>query len=366
VGRRRELGSVPALVNVEGTGHGGAEGDMYLVRVPTTPAQGGDTYKYMSPRMKMDARECVVTLFGGGGFLGRYAAQALFQTGARIRIAERDPRRAFFLKPLAAVGQIHFAAVDIRDPARVRQAVEGSDAVVNLVGILKGDFQGLHVDGARNVAEAAAAAGAGALVHVSSIGADPESASDYGRTKGEGEQAVRAAFPRATLLRPSVVFGPEDQFINRFAGLARLSPVLPVIAGRTRFQPVYAADVGRAIGAAALDPRRYGGRTYELGGPQVLTMRELIEYVCETTGRGRALVDVPDPVAKALARLAGWLPGAPLTWDQWLMLQRDNVAAPDAPGLEAFGLPKTPLAAVAEGWLTSYRRHGRFAAKSPY
>ena len=314
----------------------------------------------------MDARDRVVTMFGGGGFLGRYAAQALLRTGARVRIAQRDPRRAFFLKPLAAVGQVQFVAADIGNPAAVREAVKGSDSVVNLVGVLTGDFDGIHVAGARNVAEAAAQAGAGALVHVSAIGADPGHESHYGRSKGEGEAAVRAAFPGATVVRPSFLFGREDNFVNRFAGMARLAPVLPVVSGGTRMQPVYAADVGRALSAAALDPRRHGGRTYELGGPQVLTMRELMEWVCETTGRGRPLLDIPDPVGRLIARTTGWLPGAPITWDQWLMLRRDNVVSPGAEGLEAFGLGKTPLAAVSEGWLTSYRRHGRFAAKSPY
>ncbi|HEX9965838.1 MAG TPA: complex I NDUFA9 subunit family protein [Allosphingosinicella sp.] len=314
----------------------------------------------------MDARDRVVTLFGGGGFLGRYTAQALFRTGARVRVAQRDARRAHFLHPLAAVGQLQLLAVDIRDREKVGAAVRGSDAVINLVGILKGDFESIHVTGARNVAEAAAEAGAKALVHVSAIGADPESESEYGRSKGEGEAAVRSAFPGATILRPSLLFGREDNFVNRFAGLARLSPVLPVVSGRTRLQPVYAADVGRAITAAALDPRGHGGRAYELGGPQVLTMRELMEWVCETTGRGRPLLDIPDPVGRLIARTTGWLPGAPITWDQWLMLRRDNVVAEGAEGLEAFGLPRTPLAAVSEGWLTSYRRHGRFAAKSPY
>ncbi len=314
----------------------------------------------------MDARDRVVTLFGGGGFLGRYVAQALFRTGARVRVAQRNPRRANFLQPLAALGQLHLVPVDLCDREKVRAAARGSDAVVNLVGILKGDFDSIHVAGARNVAEAAAEAGARALVHVSAIGADPESESAYGRSKGEGEEAVRAAFPGATILRPSFLFGREDNFVNRFAGLARLSPVLPVISGRTRMQPVYAADVGRAVAAAALDPRSHGGKTYELGGPQVLTMRELMEWVCETTGRARPLLDIPDPVGRLIARTTGWLPGAPITWDQWLMLRRDNIVSDGAEGLEAFGLPGTPLAAVSEGWLTSYRRHGRFAAKSPY
>jgi NADH dehydrogenase len=314
----------------------------------------------------MDARDRVVTLFGGGGFLGRYTAQALFKTGARVRVAQRNPRQANFLHPLAALGQMHLVPVDIRDPERVRAVVRGSDAVINLVGILKGDFHAIHVAGARNVAEAAAEAGASALVHVSAIGADPESESAYGRSKGEGEAAVRAAFPGATVVRPSVLFGREDNFVNRFAGMARLAPVLPVVSGKTKLQPVYAADVGRAITAAALDPRRHGGKTYELGGPQVLTMRELMEWVCETTGRGRPLLDIPDPVGRMIARTTGWLPGAPITWDQWLMLRRDNVVSEGAEGLEAFGLGNTPLAAVSDGWLTSYRRHGRFAAKSPY
>jgi NADH dehydrogenase len=167
------------------------------------------------------------------------------------------------------------------------------------------------------------------------------------------------------VIRPSILFGREDNFVNRFAGMARLFPMLPVIRGATRFQPVYAADAARAVSSAALEARAHGGRTYELGGPQVLTMRELMEWVCETTGRGRSLVDVPDRIARLIARL-GWLPGAPMTWEQWLMLQQDNVASKGAKGLEAFGIRPTPLSAVSEGWLTSYRRHGRFAAKSPY
>jgi NADH dehydrogenase len=308
----------------------------------------------------------LVTLYGGGGFVGRYVAQALFNMGVRVRIVQRNTSTAVFLKPLAALGQIQFVAADIRDAARARAAAEGSDAVVNLVGVLKGAFRDVHVDGARNVAEAAAAAGAGALVQVSAIGADPDAQSAYLASKGEGEAAVRAAFPGATIMRPSLVFGREDNFVNRFAGLARIAPVLPVIRGPMRIQPVYAADLGRAIAASALDPRTRGGKTYELGGPQILTMRELMQWICRTTERDRPLVDVPDPIARLLARGLGWLPGAPITWDQWLMLQKDSVVSEGAQGLEAFGIPKTPLIAVAEGWLTSYRRHGRFAAKQPY
>ncbi|MBV8686487.1 MAG: NAD(P)H-binding protein [Alphaproteobacteria bacterium] len=308
----------------------------------------------------------LVTLFGGGGFLGRYVAQALFDRGARVRIVQRDPRRAFFLQPLAGLGQIQFVAADVADAARAARAAQGSDAVVNLVGAIKPPFHAVHVEGARHVAEAAAAAGAAALVQVSALGAAPDAPSAYARSKSDGEAAARAAFPGATIVRPSLLFGREDNFVNRFAGLARLAPVLPVIRGGMRIQPVYAADAARAIAAAALDPASHGARTYELGGPQVMTMRELMGWICRTTGHERALVEVPDIAASLGSRLTGWLPGAPLTHDQYLMLCRDSVVSPGAEGLEAFGISKTPLAAVAEGWLSAYRRRGRFAAKSPY
>jgi len=305
----------------------------------------------------------VVTVFGCGGFLGRYVAQHLYKSGTRVRVAERDPRRAYFLKPMSAVGQTQFAAVDLTDAARVTQVVAGSSAVINLVGILKGDFDAVHVEGARNIAAAARAAGASALVQVSAIGADPDSGSDYGRSKGEGELAVRKAFPGATIIRPSIMFGPEDQFINRFAGMARLLPVLPVVRPSVKLQPVFVGDVGKAVALAALDPKTHGGKTYELGGPQVLSMHELIAWICETTERHPTLIDLPDPVGKTIAALTGWAPGAPITWDQWLMLQKDNVVSDKARDLKAFGISAKPLAAVAEGWLTQYRRHGRFAAK---
>jgi uncharacterized protein YbjT (DUF2867 family) len=307
----------------------------------------------------------LVTVFGGGGFLGRYVAEQLCKSGVRVRIAQREPRDAYFLRPLSAVGQTQFAAVDLRDRARVAAAVAGSDAVINLVGVLKGDFHGLHVEGAHTVAAAAQAAGARALVHVSAIGADPDSESRYGRSKGEGEQAVRAAFPSATVIRPSILFGREDDFINRFARMARLMPVLPVIRPGVRLQPAFVGDVAKAVAAAALDPKAHGGALFELGGPQVLTMHDLLAWICQATGHRRPLIDIPDPIAAALAAATGWLPGAPITRDQWLTLQSDNVVAAKAKGLKAFGLAPTPLAAVAEGWLTFYRRHGRFATKQP-
>ncbi|MGQ0590810.1 MAG: complex I NDUFA9 subunit family protein [Sphingosinicella sp.] len=308
----------------------------------------------------------LVTLFGGGGFLGRYVAQALLREGARVRVAERRPERAYSLKPLGALGQVQFVRADITDAASVAAAVAGADAAINLVGILKGHFHAVHVEGARQVAEAAAAAGADALVHVSAIGADPESASAYGRSKGEGEAAVRAAFPGATIVRPSIAFGAEDDFVNKFARMAQWLPILPVMRGSWRLQPVHVADLGRAIAAAALNPRAHRGKTYELGGPQVMTMHELNEWISRATGRNRPVIDIPDPVGAAMARLTGWLPGAPISWDQWLMLKTDNVASGDLPGFEAFGISPAPLAAVAGNWLNAYRRHGRFARPSPY
>jgi len=315
----------------------------------------------------IDRSESLVTVFGGGGFIGRYVVQHLVKSGWRIRIAEREPKRAHFLQPLGWVGQFQFVSADIRNKASVERAVSGASAVINLVGILKGDFLGFHVDGARNVAEAAAAAGARSLVHVSALGASPDSPSRYGRSKGEGEQAVRAAFPSATILRPSVVFGPEDNFINRFAALGRLLPVLPVIAPNAKFQPVYVADLGRVVSAAALQPDAHAGKTYELGGPQVVTMEEINRTICELTGRGgKTIVPIPDAVAGTLASLTGWLPGAPITSDQWKMLQQPNVVSGDLPGFDACGISPKPLRALVETWLLPFRKGGRFATKQPY
>jgi NADH dehydrogenase len=302
--------------------------------------------------------DILVTVFGAGGFLGRYVAQSLLKTGVRIRAAERDPRRAWFLKPLGPLGQFQSVRADINDKASVAAAVQGADAVINLVGILKGPVRKIHVDGARNVAEAAAAAGVPSLVHISAIGADPEAESNYGRTKGEGEAAVRAAFSGAVIVRPSIAFGQEDNFINRFARMARMMPVLPVLRPGWKLQPVHVAELARAIALAARDPA-HAGQTYELGGPNVMTMAELNKWICETTGRNRPLALLPDPIGRLIARLTGWLPGAPIAWEQWLMMGHDNVAT--GAGFEAFGLHPAPLAAIAPAWLVPFRKYGRFA-----
>lgn len=300
----------------------------------------------------------LITVLGGGGFVGRYVVQRLLARGARVRIAGRNPRQALFLKPLGGLGQIQFVAADVRDAASVARATAGSDAVINLAGAFA-DMQAVHADGARHVAQAAEAAGVRTLVHISAIGADSDGASAYGRSKGDGEAALRAAFPGAAILRPSIVFGREDRFINRFAGMIRALPVVPVIAPKTKLQPVYVGDVADAV-VAALDEAATG-RTFQLGGPQILTMAELLRWIAKATGRRPLFVDIPDTVASALATGLGWAPGAPITRDQWRMLQRDNVVASDAAGLGALGVTPTSLASVADGWLVQYRRHGRFA-----
>jgi NADH dehydrogenase len=314
-----------------------------------------------------DRIDRLITIFGAGGFIGRYVAQNVLKAGVRVRGAEREPKRAWFLKPLGFPGQIQLVSADVRSFDTVARAVAGADVVINLVGILKGDFEAFHVAGAANVAIATAEAGCSGLVHVSAIGADPESPSDYGRSKGRGEEAVRAAFPDATIIRPSIVFGPEDNFISRFAAMGRQLPVLPVMAPNAKFQPVYVSDLGRAIAAAALEPRSHAGQVYELGGPQVFTMAELNASISRLTGReGKAVAVIPDQVGGMMAKLTGWLPGAPITMDQWRMLQVPNVVAQGARGFEAFDIRPQPFEAIAATWLTAFRKGGRFSVKSPY
>jgi NADH dehydrogenase len=302
----------------------------------------------------------LVTVFGGGGFIGRYVCESLFKAGVRVRVASRDPRHAYFIQPLAPVGQFGFVQADVGDRPSVDRAVEGATAVVNLCGVFGKAMQRVHVEGAKHVAEAAKKAGVKALVHISAINADANSQSNYGRTKGEGEAAVRKAFPKATIVRPSLVFGPEDGLTNRFAAMARL-PLLPVLAGKRNFQPVYVRDVAQAISRAALEPQPHGGKTYEIGGPQAMSMVELHRTILQLTGQKPEVIELPD-IAGNLISWLGFLPGAPLTRDQWLMLGQDNVAAKGAPGLEAFGIRPTPLASVGEEWLGRFRGN-RFSGK---
>ena len=293
----------------------------------------------------------LVTVFGGGGFVGRYVVQALCAAGARVRVAVRRPTVAGHVKPLGNLGQVSLCAADVTKPATIANALAGADMAVNLVGAFD-NMDAIQRQGAANVAQAAAKAGLSALVHMSAIGADSASESAYGRSKGEGEAAVRAAFPNASILRPSIVFGREDAFINRFAGLIRMLPVVPVIGAATKFQPVFVGDVAKAVVAALQGP---GGQLLELGGPQIFTMLQLNEWIAKATGREKLFVPVPDAAAKLLT----FIPGGPISADQLKMLARDNVVA-GANGLEALGIVPTPIDAVAHDWMSLYRKHGRF------
>ena len=310
----------------------------------------------------------LVTIFGGSGFLGRHTVRALAKAGWRIRVAVRYPNQAFFLKPAGTVGQIAPLKCDITDPDQVAAAVHGADAVVNLCGLLvpRGqDFEEVHFDGAQNIAEAAARAGVKALVHVSAIGADTESHSHYAQTKAAGESKVRAAFPAATILRPSIVFGPEDDFFNRFASLARFVPALPLIGGgKTRFQPVFVGDVAAAI-AAALDSEAARGRSYELGGPTVYSFKELMQIVCRETGRKRLLVPLPFGLALFKSFFLQMMPKPLLTPDQVRLLQHDNVVSPTALTLADLGITPNSVEAEVPSYLWRFRTKGEFSVLAP-
>lgn len=304
-------------------------------------------------------REAVVTVFGGSGFIGRHVVQRLAERGATIRVPTRSPRNANFLRPMGAVGQIVLAPFEHDDTAKLPALVAGSTHVVSLVGILAegraGDFQAIQGELPGLIGRAAAEAGVRRLVHVSAIGADPDSPSLYARSKAQGEASLRAAFPAATILRPSVVFGPGDGFFNRFAGMARLSPVLPLVGGGgTRFQPVYVGDVAEAVVAGLTRPDAVG-RTYELGGPRASSMRELMSYMLGVIERRRKLVTLPWGLASALARLTEILPDPPLTRDQVELLKHDNVVGAGADGLEALGILPTPMEVIVPGYLRPYR-----------
>ncbi len=313
-------------------------------------------------RLWRQAMSRLVTLIGGSGFVGTALAENLARQGWRIRVAVRNPARAMRLKPLGELGQISAVQADIRIPDTIRRAMEGADAAVNLVGILaeKGGqrFADVQAKGAGIAATAAALAGVRAFVQVSAIGADPASPALYGRSKAEGEAAVLAAFPAAAVVRPSLIFGAEDGFTNRFARLMALAPVIPVIAPATRFQPVAVGDVAQAI--AVLLQREESSGLWELGGPDILSMREIMQFIARETGQSKPFVETPDAVARLLAAF-GFLPGAPLTHDQYLMLQRDNVANPALPGLADLGITAAALAVLAPEWLARYRPGGRFA-----
>jgi NADH dehydrogenase len=311
--------------------------------------------------------DTLVTVYGGSGFLGRHLVRALARRHYRVRVAVRRPELAFHLQPLGRVGQIHAVQTNLRNAASVEAAAQGADVLVNLVGILfergRQRFDAVHTEGAANVARAAKAHGA-RLVHVSAIGADANSSSAYARSKAAAERLVSEIVAQATIMRPSIMFGPEDNFFNLFASLARMSPVLPLIGGgHTKFQPVFAGDVAQAI-ACAVDGKAHAGATYELGGPEVRTFREILEYILTTIERRRLLVPLPFPLAKLQASLLQFMPTPLLTSDQVELLRSDNVvseqAARERRTLQGLGIEPQTIEAVVPFYLWRFRKTGQF------
>ena len=317
----------------------------------------------------------LVTVFGGSGFIGAQAVRQLAKAGWRIRVAVRNPAKAYAMRLHGDVGQIDIVQANIRNEPSLRRAMAGATAAVNLVGVLRETgrqgFQSLQAMGARNVAAAARAEGVTRLVQVSAIGADAGSASKYARTKAQGEAAAREIYPDAVIVRPSIVFGPEDDFFNRFAGMAQISPVLPLLGGgETRFQPVYVGDVAKAIAAAVTRPDA-AGQTYELGGPATLTFRQLMEMLLAQIGKRRFLAPLPWPVASLLgsagdaansvAGIVGAALPTPVTADQVILLKTDNVASGAYPGLADLGITPTSLESVLPSYLYRYRKGGQYA-----
>ncbi len=308
--------------------------------------------------------ERLVTVFGGAGFIGRHIVKRLAERGDRVRVAVRDPEKALYLKPMGDVGQIAIVQANARDDASVAAAVAGTDAVINLVGIIHQSgsqrFDAVHAEGAGRIATAAANAGVKRFLHVSALGADADSPAVYGRTKAAGEAAVRSAFPGATIFRPSALFGPEDDFINKFAVLARMSPVLPLIdGGKTRFQPVYVGDVAAAM-TNALDDPSTAGEVYELGGPAEMNLKQIFELILHATNRQRLLVPVPSSLMLIEAAFLQLLPKPPLTRDQVRMLARDAVVSDGAKGLADLGVSPTTIESILPSYITRYRRTGQY------
>jgi len=311
----------------------------------------------------------LVTVFGGTGFVGRQVVRALAKKGLRVRVAVRQPGRGYRLRLLGDVGQIEVVQANIRDRASTARALEGAEACVNLVGLLRETgrqrFLSVHGMGARNIAEAAKAAGVSRFVQISAIGADAGSTSKYFATKAEGEAAVREVFPTATVIRSAIVFGADDGFFNRFAQMASLSPVLPLIGGgATKFQPIHVADLAAAIAQAA-SSEDFAGRTFELGGPTVYSFKELMSFISAETGRKPILAPVPFPIAGLMGMagdIAGLVIPPPITSDQVEMLRTDTVVSAGAEGVEAFGITPKPIEAVVPSYLYRYRKGGQYAA----
>jgi len=300
----------------------------------------------------------LVVLMGGSGFIGNYVAQALLERGARVRIASRNPEKAFTLKPLANLGQMQFARCDASDRQSVERCLVGADAVINLVGAFGGNLRRLMGEAPGWMAEAAAKEGASAFVHVSAIAAEPEEGTEieYAAAKKLGEERVLAAFPKATILRPSILFGKDDNFINMFAGLISALPVLPVFAPEAKLQPVYVDDVAEAAVRALEDPGTFGGKTYELGGPEQMSMMQINEAIAAAQQRKRTFLAMPDALSATFAAL----PGTPMGSDQWKLLKQGNVVSGEFPGFAKLGIEPKPLGLFLDKWMVRYRKHGRF------
>jgi uncharacterized protein YbjT (DUF2867 family) len=312
----------------------------------------------------------LVTVFGGSGFVGSQVVRQLAKAGHRVRVAVRQPNLAYRMRMLGDVGQIEVVQANVRNVASVTRALDGAEACVNLVGLLwesgRQKFQAVHVMGAKTVAERAKVAGVKRFVQISALGADANSESKYARTKAEGEAAVKAAFPGAVIVRPSIVFGQDDSFFNKFGQMAASFPALPLVGGETRFQPVYVGDVAAVIAKAVSSPAAEG-LTYELGGPTVYTMRQILELILVETGRARGLLPLPWFAASLIGRagdvMAGVVPLAPpLTTDQVELLKSDNVAEHGLPGLAEAGVVPTSVEAIVPSYLYRYRKGGQYAA----
>ena len=301
----------------------------------------------------------LVVLMGGSGFVGRYVAQALLERGARLRIASRNPEQAFSLKPLANLGQLQFARCNARDRRSVERSIAGADAVVNLVGSFDGDLRKLMGESAGWMARAAADTGAKSFVHVSAIAADPDGVSEYAQAKKLGEELVAENFPKPSIMRPSIVFGEDDDFLNMFAKLIRTFPVLPVFGPEAHLQPVFVDDLAEAIARALEDPAKFGGKTFELGGPDVIPMLELNRRIATAQRRERTFLPMPDAVSGVFAAL----PGTPMSNDQWNLLKSGNVVSGEHPGFDTLGITPKPLELFLERWMVRYRKHGRFAGR---
>lgn len=303
----------------------------------------------------------LVTLFGGSGFLGNYVAQALLERGARLRLASRNPEKSFSLKPLANLGQLQFMRCDITNERSLAAAVSGADAVVNLVGAFEGNLERLMGDAPGEMARLAKQSGVQSFVHVSAIGADEQSQVEYARAKAIGEREVLAQYSKATIIRPSIVFGKDDNFLNMFGQLISAMPVLPVFGPDAKLQLVYVDDVAEAIARAAEDPDRHGGKIYELGGPETLTMMEINQRIAAAQGRKRHFIAMPDAASAAFAAL----PGTPMSSDQWALLKQGSMASGEHPGFKRLDIEPKPLGLFLDDWMVRYRKHGRFGVK-PY